>query len=80
MCRDHRCLTACQKLHRQNEPASQEEISTGVEVCVMGLLDMCRDHGHFTACQKQHRQNEPAFRVNISNGVEICVMGDPRHM
>ena len=79
MCRDHSCLTACQKQHRQNEPTGQEDISTGVEICVMGLLDMCRDHGHLAACQKQHRHNEPAFRVNISNGVEICVMGDPRH-
>ena len=65
--------------HSQNEPAGQEEIPTGVEFCVMGLLDMCRDHGHFTACQKQHRQNEPDFQVNISNRVEICVMGDSRH-
>ena len=79
MCRDDRCLTACQKQYRQNKPAGQVDISTGVKICVIGLLDMCRDHEHFTACQKQHRQNEPAFRVNISNGVEICVMGDPRH-
>ena len=77
MCRDHRCLTACQKQHRQNEPAGQEDIPTRVEICVMGLLDMCRNHGNFTACQKQ--RNELAFWVNISNGVEICVMGDHRH-
>ena len=32
---DHRRLTTCQKQHRQNEPAGQEDIATGVEVCVM---------------------------------------------
>ena len=40
MCRDHRCLTACQKQHRQNELAGQVDIPTRVEVCVMG------DPGH----------------------------------
>ena len=40
MCRDHRCLSTCEKQHRQNEPAGQEDIPTGVEVCVMG------DPGH----------------------------------
>ena len=40
MCRDHRCLTACQKQHRQNDPAGQVDISTRVEVHVMG------DPGH----------------------------------
>ena len=39
-CRDHRCLTACQKQHRQNEPAGQVDIPTRVEICVMG------DPGH----------------------------------
>ena len=38
MIRDHRCLTTCQKQHRQNEPAFQVNISTGVEICVMGDL------------------------------------------
>ena len=32
MCRDHRCLTTCQKQHRQNEPAGQVDVSTRVEV------------------------------------------------
>ena len=40
MCRDHRCLTACQKQHRQNEPADQVDVSTRVEVSVIG------DTGH----------------------------------
>ena len=36
MCRDHRCLTAFQKQHRQNELAGQVDISTRVEVRVVG--------------------------------------------
>ena len=36
MCRDHRCLAASQKQHRQNEPAGQVDVSTRVEVHVMG--------------------------------------------
>ena len=32
MCRDHRCLTTCQKQHRQNELAGQVDIPTRVEV------------------------------------------------
>ena len=40
MCRDHRCLTTCQKQHRQNETAGQVDILTRVEICVMG------DPGH----------------------------------
>ena len=39
-CRDHRCLTTCEKQHRQNDPAGQEDINTGVEVCVQ------EDPGH----------------------------------
>ena len=27
MCRDHRCLPACQKQHRQNDPAGQADLS-----------------------------------------------------
>ena len=34
MCRDHRCLPACQKQHRQNEPTSQVDFITMVEVHV----------------------------------------------
>ena len=37
-CRDHRHLIACQKQHRQNEPAGQIDIPTGVEVGVTGNL------------------------------------------
>ena len=40
MCRDHRCLTTCQKKHRQNEPAGLVDFPTGVEVLVIG------DPGH----------------------------------
>ena len=39
-CREHRCLTACQKQHRQNETAGQVDVPTRVEVPVMG------DPGH----------------------------------
>ena len=39
MCRDHRCLTTCQKQHRQNEPAGQVDSYQG-GVLVMG------DPGH----------------------------------
>ena len=55
MCRDHRCLSTCDKPHRQNEPAGKEDIPTGVEICVMGLLDMCRDHGQY-CLSKQHTE------------------------
>ena len=36
MCRDYRSLTTCQKQHRQNELAFRVNVSTGVEICVMG--------------------------------------------
>ena len=36
MCRDHRPLLACQKQHRQNEPAGQLDVPTRVEVYVRG--------------------------------------------
>ena len=39
-CRDHRCLTTCQKQHRQNEPAVQVDIPTRVGVHLTG------DPGH----------------------------------
>ena len=35
-CRDHRFLTACQKQHRQNEPAGQVDVSNRVGVHMMG--------------------------------------------
>ena len=35
MCMDHRCLTACQKQDRQNEPAGLVHIATGVEVSMI---------------------------------------------
>ena len=40
MCRDHRCLPAYQKQHRQNEPTSQVDFPTRVEIRVTG------DPGH----------------------------------
>ena len=79
-CREHTCLTACQKQHRQNEPAGWIDVPTWVEVRVMGDKDMCTDHRHLTAWQKQHRQNEPAGLVDFPTGVEVLVMGDPGHM
>ena len=39
-CRDHRCVTTCQKQHRQNELAGRVDVATRVEVCVTG------DPGH----------------------------------
>ena len=35
-CRDHRCLTACQKQHRQNESAGLVDVPTRLEVRVTG--------------------------------------------
>ena len=40
MCRDNRHIMICQKQHRQNETAGQVDVSTRVEVRVMG------DPGH----------------------------------
>ena len=80
MCREHRHLTACQKQHRQHQPAGQVDVTTRVEVHMMGIPDMCRDHGCLTACQKQHRQNEPAGQVDLPTGMEVHVTGDPRHV
>ena len=80
MCREHRCLTTCQKQYRQNELAGQIDIPTCVEVCVMGIPDMCRDHRRLTACQKQHRQNEPAGQLDFPTRVEVHVKGDPGPM
>ena len=48
MCRDHRCLTTCQKQHRQNEPAGQVNIPTRVKICVTG------DSGHMKGPQTSH--------------------------
>ena len=36
MCRDHRPLPACQKQHRQNETAGQVDVTTKVEVHMIG--------------------------------------------
>ena len=47
-CRDHKCLTACQKQHRQNESAVQIDVATGVEVHVMG------DPGHVKGPQTSY--------------------------
>ena len=48
MCREHRCLTTCQKQYRQNEPAGQIDVPTWVEVCVMG------DPRHVYGSQTSH--------------------------
>ena len=48
MCRDHRCLTTCQKQHRQNEAVGQVDIPTRVEVRVMG------HPGHMKGPQMSH--------------------------
>ena len=37
MCRNQICLTTSQKQHRQNEPAGQVDVSTRLEVHVMGV-------------------------------------------
>ena len=37
MSRDHTCLTTSQKQHRHNEPAGQVDVSTRLEVHVMGV-------------------------------------------
>ena len=72
MCRDHRCLTTCQKQHRQNEPAGQVDVSTRVEVHVIGdPRHMCRDYRCLTTCQKQHRQNESPGQVDIPGQVDV---------
>ena len=62
MIRDHRCLSSCQKQHRQNEPAGQVDIPSRVEVFVIWYP------GHVLGpktCKKQHRQNEPAGQVDV---------------
>ena len=51
MPRDHRRLTTSQKQYSQNELAGEEDIPTGVEVCVMGDSDMCGDHRHLIGFQ-----------------------------
>ena len=76
-CRDHKCLTTCEKQHRQNEPAGQVDIPSRVEICVIW------HPGHVLGpktCQKQHRQNEPAGQVDVPTWLEVCVTGDPRHL
>ena len=68
MCRDHRCLTASEKQHRQNELAGQVDIPTRMEVTVM-----------YHCLSKQHRQHEPAGQVDLPTRVEVHVIGDPGH-
>ena len=48
MCRDQRCLTICEKQHRQNDPAGQVDVTTRVEVSVM------RDPRHVLGPQMYH--------------------------
>ena len=79
MCTDHRCLTACQKQHRQNEPAGRVDVSTGVKVRVMG------DPGQMYRPQMSYHlskttQRESAGQVEIPTRVEVRVMGDPGDM
>ena len=69
-----------QKQHRQNEPASQVDIPTRVDIHVMGDPDMCTDHRCLTACQKQHRQNKPTRQVDVPTRVEVYLTGDPGQM
>ena len=52
MCRDHRCLTTCQKQHRQNEPAGQVNIPTRVKISVTG------DSGHMKGPQTSHHMSK----------------------
>ena len=52
MCRNHRCLTACLKQHRQNESAGQVDIPARVEIHMSGNMDMCRDNRCLTTCEK----------------------------
>ena len=80
MCRDHRRLTACQKEHRQNEPAFRVNISTGVEISGWGITDTFKDHRHPTASQKQYRQYESAGWVDIATEVEVRVTVDPKNV
>ena len=46
--RVHRHLTACQKQHRQNEPAGQVDVPPGIEDC------MIRDPRHVQGPQTSH--------------------------
>ena len=34
MCMDHRCLAACQKQHRQNDPGGQVDIPAIEVICI----------------------------------------------
>ena len=46
MCREHRCLTTCQKQYRQNEPAGQIDVPTWIGLCdgvsqtLVGITDV----------------------------------------
>ena len=80
MCRDHRCLTTCQKQHRQNDRAGQVDIPTILESLWWGILDRCRDHRRLMICQKQHRQNELAGQVDVPTSVKVRVIGDSGHV
>ena len=80
MCRDHRCLAACQKQHRQNDPAGQVDIPAIVESLWWGIPDRCRDNRRLMICQKQHRQNDIAGKVDIPTREEVHVTGDFGHM
>ena len=80
MCREHRCLAACQKQHRQNDQAGQVDIPTRVEVHVKEDPRHMFGQQTYHDLSKQYRQNEPACQVDIPTRVENHVKGDPRHV
>ena len=71
MCRDHRCLTACQIKHRQNEPGGQVDVPTRVEVRVMG------DPGHVKGPQISHVPSKET--LTEGTGRHSYQGGDPCH-
>ena len=64
--------------HCLSKTHGQVDLSTRVEVRVMGDPITCRDNRHLTICQKQHRQNEPAGQVDVLTRVEIPRDGGSR--
>ena len=58
MCKDHRRLNACQKQHRENEPAGQVDIPTRVEIRVTG------DPGHVYGPQMSSCLSKTTDRMN----------------
>ena len=76
MCRDHRHrLTACQKQHRQNEPAGLVDIPTRVEVPVMrGSKTHVGTTERIPPPVKYHTDRmKPAGQVDIATRVKVHV-------